>query len=253
MKKVISFCLFGVDERYTIGAIKNAKLAKQYMPDWECWFYVAKNVPEEIIRELEEVGNTKIIHIKRPHNFTFTLARFLVFTDKTVERAIIRDTDARISARDILCINEWIESDLDFHIIKDHPTGHSAVMSAGMWGAKADALRNINEIMDMFLNVPAHLDVNRNQRGVDQEFLGEKIYPIAIESCLYHSEYYHCKIKGNSIQKRFPSPDRYPDNHIGAALDKDDNYVYKVDGSLALSKNGNTKYIYDFDLLEKND
>jgi hypothetical protein len=241
MKQVISFCLFGDESRYVEGAVKNTVLAKKYMPDWECWFYVPANYPGEIIDRLLEAGNAKVIKIRQPIDFTFTLSRFLVFSDTSVDRAIVRDTDSRLSAREIKCVQEWIDSDLDFHIIKDHPTG--------MWGAKADAIRNIKELMDIFLNPPAELEIDRNQRGVDQEFLGEKVYPIAIESCLYHSEYYHCKIKGNSIQKKFPTEDRFPRNHIGAALTENDEYYYKIDRMDIYTSTGSFLYQYDFDLL----
>ena len=252
MKKVISFCLFGLDSRYVEGAVKNVQLAKQYMPDWECWFYVPRNYPNEITQRLEEAGNAVIKYIQHPSNFIFTMFRFLVFADPSVDIAIVRDADSRISAREIKCVEEWIESGLDFHVIKDHPTGHSAVMSAGMWGAKANALRNIEDIIKTFLNPPAELKIDRNQRGVDQEFLGEKIYfPLAMESCMYHSEYYHCKILGNSIQKKFPTPDRFPRNHIGAALTADDEYYYEVDRKDVYSVTKSYAYEYDFDLLEK--
>jgi hypothetical protein len=243
MKKVISFCLFGMDDKYIKGALKNIELAKQYMPDWECWFYVPANYPQEIIEPMQKFDNVKIIKIRKPTNFIFTMYRFLVFTDPTVDVAIIRDTDARIGGRDILCINEWLESGLNFHVIKDHPTGHSAVMSAGMWGARADALRWIGDEMEHFLSRP---DVDRNQRGVDQEFLGERINPIILDSCMYHSEYYHCKTLGDSVQKKFPSKDRYPKNHIGAALTEDDYYYYALDDKI----NNYQPYEYDFDLLE---
>jgi hypothetical protein len=251
MKKVISFCLYGQDPRYTIGALKNAMLASEHMPDWECWFYVAPNVPEIIVDRLSAFSNVKIVRANKPFNYTFTMERFRVFSDPTVDIAIVRDTDARILARDILCINEWLAGDWDFSIIKDHPTGHSAVMSAGMWGARANAIRNISDELDQFLAVP---EVDRNQRGVDQEFLGERIfYPIAQYNALYHMDFYTAGLRGNSAIRTFPSPDRFPDNHIGAAVDENDNYVYEVDRQIAYSKNKSFQLKYDFDLLEKND
>ena len=53
MKKVISFSLWGDDPKYTIGAIRNAELAKTVYPGWVPRFYCAKNsVPENIINQL---------------------------------------------------------------------------------------------------------------------------------------------------------------------------------------------------------
>lgn len=251
MKKVISYCLFGNMEMFNQGALINARLAKKYMPDWECWFFVAANTYKPVVEELEKMDNVRIIYTGKPGDFTFTLRRFEVFSYPEVDVAIVRDVDSRISGRDILCINEWMEdrfNKLNFHIIKDHPHGHSAVMSAGMWGAKADAIRWIKEEIEHFLSRPG---VNRNQRGVDQEFLAERVHPRIIDNVLYHSTYYTNKTIGDSVSKNFPSLDRYPDNHIGAALDENDNYFYKVDAEAAISKNGSRKYVYDFDLLER--
>ena len=62
MIKVISFSLWGDKSQYTIGSIKNAKLAITLYPDFECWFYIHKeSVPENIINELSKISNVKII------------------------------------------------------------------------------------------------------------------------------------------------------------------------------------------------
>jgi hypothetical protein len=62
MVKVISFSLWGDNPTYTIGAIKNAELAKEYYPDFECWFYIhTESVPSTIIEKLGDMNNVKII------------------------------------------------------------------------------------------------------------------------------------------------------------------------------------------------
>ena len=40
MKKIISFCLWGNDPKYTVGALRNAELAKTIYPDWKTRFYI---------------------------------------------------------------------------------------------------------------------------------------------------------------------------------------------------------------------
>ena len=52
MKKVISFSLWGDNPIYTIGAIKNAELAKEIYPDWTCRYYIGKSTPLEIVNKL---------------------------------------------------------------------------------------------------------------------------------------------------------------------------------------------------------
>ena len=53
MIKVLSFSLWGNNPTYNIGAIKNAELAKQYYPNFECWFYIhSPTVPINIVNKL---------------------------------------------------------------------------------------------------------------------------------------------------------------------------------------------------------
>ena len=61
MKKIISFCLWGDNPKYTIGAIENAKLAKTIYPDWTCRFYAGTSTPDEIWDELYDMDNTEMI------------------------------------------------------------------------------------------------------------------------------------------------------------------------------------------------
>lgn len=146
-------------------------------------------------------------------------------------------------------MNEWLDSGLDFHTMKDHPSGHKfSKMYAGMFGAKAEKLSNIGDMLNNFVSGLNKKEIENY--FVDQDFLDKYVYPIAKHSCLYHGEIFDNELSGNSIQKQFPSKNMYPDNHVGAALDELDNYVYEVDIKAALSKNNNKTYIYDFDLLE---
>ena len=62
---VISFSLWGDNPKYTIGAIKNAMLAKDIYPGWICRFYLGRSVPEKIKKGLIGFDNTHIIEIKQ--------------------------------------------------------------------------------------------------------------------------------------------------------------------------------------------
>ena len=61
-KRVISFGLYGTLPKYTKGAIRNVELSKIYFPGWVCRFYVASDVPKDIISQLKELG-AEIEHI----------------------------------------------------------------------------------------------------------------------------------------------------------------------------------------------
>ena len=53
---LITFSLFGDNPLYCVGAVENARLAKEIYPDWTARFYVAQDVPENYIEEIESHG-----------------------------------------------------------------------------------------------------------------------------------------------------------------------------------------------------
>ena len=58
--KIISFCLWGDNPKYTEGAIKNAQLASEIYPGWKCRFYVGQSVPSIVLMRLEMNENTEV-------------------------------------------------------------------------------------------------------------------------------------------------------------------------------------------------
>ena len=63
--KIISFSLWGRDPKYTVGAIKNAELAKEIYPGWICRFYCANDVPNPIIFQLEDMDNVEVVQTNK--------------------------------------------------------------------------------------------------------------------------------------------------------------------------------------------
>ena len=108
MKKVLSFCLWGNNPTYNIGAIKNAELAKIYYPDFECWFYIhSDSVPQTTIESLKQLDNTKIILKSGDINLCKPMCwRFEAIDDPEVEVMMSRDTDTRILMREKLAVDE---------------------------------------------------------------------------------------------------------------------------------------------------
>lgn len=99
-KRVISFGLYGANEKYTTGAIRNAELVKTYFPGWICRYYVASDVPEEVLNKLKSLA-AEIQSIPSGMGYASGMFwRFMVAVDPTVDRYIIRDVDSRLNARD---------------------------------------------------------------------------------------------------------------------------------------------------------
>ena len=148
--KVISFSLYGDNPIYTIGCIKNAILKETLFPEWEMWVYYNNTVPEDILFKLKEL-NVNLINTNEFNGFFGSLWRFRPMNNKNVEFFISRDCDSRLSERDKVAVDEWIDSGKSFHILREHPIGHYWPMNAGMWGAKGNSILNIKESIDSYL------------------------------------------------------------------------------------------------------
>lgn len=213
-KKVISFSLYGNNPIYTIGCIKNAKLLNEVFKDWEMWVYHNNTVDQSILFELNAL-NVKLINIKENLDFFGSLWRFMPIYDDTVEYFISRDCDSRISERDECAVNEWINSGKSFHILREHPVGHSWVMNAGMWGAKGGSIPQFEYLMDQYLKN----NYRPWDKSLDQCFLRDVIHNLVKEDLFLHDEYFNYEGIGTSIKR-----DRSLDNFafIGESVDEND-------------------------------
>lgn len=206
MKKTINFSLWGDNPKYTIGAIKNAELAKTFYPGWVCRFYYGTSVPKKIIDELKTFDNTELIEMNESGNWSGMFWRFFACEDSDI--MLSRDTDSRLSLREKLAVDEWLNSKKDFHIMRDHPF-HNTVILGGMWGVRNGLLKNIKNMIDEY------------QKGnfwqVDQNFLREKVYPIVEGKSFVHDSYFNY----NTNSKKFPL-ERINSEFVGDVFDDKD-------------------------------
>tara|TARA_R110000824_G_scaffold294113_1_gene482434 strand:- start:24350 stop:24994 length:645 start_codon:yes stop_codon:yes gene_type:complete len=211
MKKLICFSLWGDKPLYTIGAIKNAELAEKHYPGWICRYYIGSNTPNDIISKLENFNNTEIIKMGEG-DWTGMFWRFYPASEDNVEIMLSRDTDSRLNSREAAAVNEWIESDKGFHIMRDHPY-HTTQILGGMWGTKKSIIHNMKELIDDY--------VKGDFWQVDQNFLREKVYPLIKDDYLSHDEYFE--------KNSFPTI-RKPGLFIGQAFDENDNKLHPEHG-----------------------
>lgn len=206
MIKTISFSLWGDNPKYTIGAIRNAEIAKELYPDWICRFYCGSSVPEEILTSLKKNENVNIIQMDEMGDWTGMFWRFLACEDSDI--MISRDTDSRLSLREKLAVDEWLMSNKDFHIMRDHPY-HNTPILGGMWGCRNGILKNIRD------------DINEYSKGdfwqVDQNFLRDKIYPKILNKSYIHDSF--GKFESKSF--KFPS-ERINQEFVGDVFDEND-------------------------------
>jgi hypothetical protein len=161
MKNIIVYALWGDGVIYWEGAVKNIELAQKFYPGWICRFYIDKNSKKELIDTIK--GDNVEVILMEPTLYSYNnissrfdhsglFWRFLALSDTDVNVVLSRDCDSRISLRDEIAVNEWIESDKSFHIIRDHPIGHGWPINAGMWGAKGGSVEDFRGLMLSYLS-----------------------------------------------------------------------------------------------------
>ena len=197
----ISYSLWGSNKVYTYGLVENALQIKKLLPEWTLRVHHNSSVPENVIAWLKAQDNVQLI----PHDGDeckasnmFWRLEDLFLDDTTV---LIRDADSRISVREVRLINEWLASDRDFHIIRDHP-GHRVPILGGTMGCRNNCLkyigtptglRDVNAppiqfndgvefIRHFYKNVPLPTD----RYNLDQMFLYTYVYPIVSYRAMIH-------------------------------------------------------------------
>lgn len=235
MKQVIAYSLYGSDNRYMIGAIKNALLAQKHFAGYEIRFYTGASVPDWTRSTLALIPNVQLINCDGPEDHTAKLWRFQALIDEQVDVVLSRDADARLTRRERLAHEDFLASRLDFHIMKDHPTGHDYKISAGMFAARTSA-------------IPADLETPEpgNYYTADQDWLAAHIWPLIKDNCLIHDETYGTQAEGISAVKPFPISKEATLHHIGAALDENDRYIFDIDRHRAKAETGSDRYLAEW-------
>tara|TARA_R110001632_G_scaffold60003_2_gene145774 strand:+ start:972 stop:1643 length:672 start_codon:yes stop_codon:yes gene_type:complete len=212
MRKIISYCLWGSDPKYCVGAVKNLNSAKDYYPDWDCVFYVSKDVPEEYIQQLIDGGAYGIFQCNGESNFSFNVNRFLAVDLEDVSHVISRDTDSRFCQREVDAVNDWVDKGTALHVMKDHPYHGNFPILAGMFGINKCKFPFLMKEALSFFNeqIKDKLD---NLYYFDQIFLKNFIWNNFKDDCTIHDEFFHLK--------PYPSP-RIDKRFIGESFEEDD-------------------------------
>jgi hypothetical protein len=188
--KYLSFSLWGNNPLYNVGAVRNAELWKTIYPEWSMIVYYDNSVPKETIDTLISLNVTTIDMT----NFGIFGAfwRFFAVSLPNCELVIFRDADSRISIREKMAVDEWIESKKSLHVMRDHPAhripygNNSLGILAGMWGIKNNVIPLI-DMMQNFFNSEKIMSY-----GVDQKFLKLVYSSLENDRCT-HDEFFEKK------------------------------------------------------------
>lgn len=165
MQKIISFSIWGNNPKYCAGAIINAQLAQKYFPDWKCTFFYDNTVPKIYIRSLNEFSNVETICVTDGSFGAFW--RFFAMQENTI--VLSRDCDSRLSSREKLIVDDWLNSKEKLCVIRDHLNHYEFPILAGMWGIKNGLCPNLQERMKLYSGTHRYL--------VDQYYLRDEVWP----------------------------------------------------------------------------
>lgn len=203
MNKVISFSLWGDNPKYTIGAIKNSELAKIIYPEWTVVMHIANDVPLEVVDTL--LNNS--VHLIRYQEGSWNSMFWRFLNADSNDIVISRDCDSRLNYRERAAVDEWLNSNKDFHIMRDHRC-HAVPILGGMWGCRNGILKGISSMISNY-----NKGVYDNKWQVDQNFLRDIVYPIVKDKSIVHDEFFE--------KKPFPTI-RMGSEFVGAAFNYDD-------------------------------
>ena len=231
MKKVISMSLWGNNHHYVLGGILNADIAQKEWTDWTCRYYIAPTVPESSIKELNSRDNVEVIMMHEDVGWNGMFWRFYAAGDPEVDVMISRDTDSRINPRDKAAVDQWLDSDKDFHIMRDM-CQHGWNICGGMWGARNGVVSDIVERINGYSRKE-----HDNNHGIDQHFLTD-LYPQIWEKAFVHDDWFPHQ-RTHEQKHQFPIPrlrgngwwnTEFPEWH-GGIEDNAEEYPHWQDGA----------------------
>jgi hypothetical protein len=176
--RIVSFSLWGSNPLYCRGILDNLDILPKFYPGWQCFVFVCVGTPEVFVNDIQKSGGTVIMTVPQG-KWSGLFHRFYPAADPTVERFISRDTDSRFTTREVCAVNEWIESGLPFHIMRDH-RHHDIQILGGMWGCVGGFIPNIINLINEW---PEH-----DKKGTDQFFLRKEIWPLAKNCHIAHDD-----------------------------------------------------------------
>lgn len=209
--RYISYSLWGDNELYNIGIVKNAEQVPEIYPGWQMIVYHDNSVPTETLNILENL-NVKLVNVDGHTHGMFW--RFFASDLVDCEYAIFRDGDSRLSTREKMAVDEWIESGKTIHVMRDHPAhqipyGNNGLgILGGMWGIKGNTIPMKDSIENFSKNKTMGY-------GIDQTFL-KTIYNVFANDRCTHDDFFE--------KKPFPIQ-RKNGRFIGERMDVNDNPV----------------------------
>jgi hypothetical protein len=211
-KNNIGFCVYGKTKLYLKGALKNE--AQYNKHNYNCIFYTRKDIDINVKNKLK---NT--IECCSMPGWFMMFTRFYPVENPNNSIYMSRDTDCRLSKRELSCIEDWLESKKTLHIIRDHPY-HTTEILGGLWGFQNNNIPNLRfQIAEWCINFVRNNQIY--QKGPDQFFL-KNLYKNFYADAFIQDSYLNYENNKKSIKIK-----RNGKEYLGEAFDENDNILHK--------------------------
>lgn len=172
MKKLISISVWGTSPRYVIGAHRQVELANKYLPDWKVRIYT------DDYQKFNHLKNVEVVRCEDRSPGMYW--RFFPLFEDTYDIVASRDSDSRLSFRECKAMQEFVDSDKKFHVIRDHDSHFQYPIMAGMFACKGGLPLYLREKMIMCMQTDT-------QYLGDQNFLKNHVWDIVKDDTLVHT------------------------------------------------------------------
>lgn len=195
MEKIISYSLFGSEEYYRKGVIRNIKLAAKIFPGWKVYIFIEDTKENKKISTLAgSFSNTVIKLMKQRFPGDGVHWRFLPLEwPNTI--CIIRDIDTSLTIREYQLTEEWLDSEYWFNTIRDEP-GHRSPIMAGAFSGIGGHISIADKWTKFYLGnyTASQIETLKNEKSIFQSrndlvFLGKMVYPIIRKNLLVFTRF----------------------------------------------------------------
>jgi hypothetical protein len=177
---VFGFCIYGSDPKYYNGLTANLKIISDEFAGSRVIISYTPSTNASYLTEISEKYPfvSQVLHEDSCLPRMGRMLNIDLLQDN--ETYFSRDTDSRITPRDIWCIRRFLSSDKTLHSIRDH-FYHKSKLMAGMFGIRKPSF-SITELFAEWRPTNTCPDY-----GSDERFLDDIIYPKLKSDLLVHT------------------------------------------------------------------
>lgn len=169
--KIFSLSVYGNNPRYIVGAKRQIELAKEFYPDFRVRLYT------DNVENYEFDSKVDLIDRRGYSNGVFW--RFEPLFESEENIVIVRDSDGRITVREQMAVNEWLNSEQKFHTFRDHEAHYEFPVIACAFGYKGKLSSGLLGKMNEFVQNPFYYTN-------DQIYLKDHVFPQVKDSAIIH-------------------------------------------------------------------